>query len=322
MDIYNNLVLYLAIIWCVFSVITKFPIILPIIIISIVLYEYNLPDIKVYKEFFELASIINFEILKIDAYKYEIGYIYLNILFSQFVSFHIFYIIVISTVLYCSIKFFISLKGEYSYVYVSFFLSFCLYFLSFTLRTSIASIFLILALINLFNKKENIALIYILVGSLFHIVILYAIIYVILIKRKKIVFFLLLLFFLFFIIYNHDSFKILGFINDKILIYKEDENFKLSLFLLIWIILIFYSIYKFEYLHNFNKILIIGMFITILFLINNSFIMGRIFWISSIIFTYCLVNLLLNNLIFQKNMKFISLLLIPLVIFTRNFDTY
>lgn len=323
MELLNHFLLYLAIIWSVLATYKKWPIIFPSACISCVLLQFNMPDISSYRDYYELTNSLGLSIYSYNNY-FEVGFVSLVLFFSKLFNFDFFYIIIITLVVYTSLKFFITLNSANSYIYVSFFLTLCLYFLAFTLRTSIASILLLIALLYIYKDENLIASFCIILGSLFHIVILFSLVFIFVRKIQSLspiyLYFFAFTGFISILLFDYQFLSYFEFFNFKIKAYSDIQGFELTNFFILWFGIIFFSLFKIKNYSKFDKSIVFGMLIIIIIFMNNSFFLGRIFWISSAVFIYCLVNLFIKYFIPPKNISFFIIFIFPMLVFFRNFN--
>jgi len=328
MEISKYIVLYLSIILAsILSVSSKkWLYLLGSFLVGICLLPFEFRDISEYRDHYNLASTVGFESLLSTA-NFEIGYVLLVIIASKLIPFNIFYVSIIAFAIYTAINFYHKYADHKSQFYVVLFLSVFLYFIAFTLRTTIASAFLAIALCKMKERRIFFASIIILLAASFHLAVLPFLIFPIvnyftyLSKTKRALFlsiFLLITLFhkyllnIFFIYFPYD------FILFKLNAYEDSNVFQMSTYLLILVGIFILYIPRFKLINIFDKYLLIGMGIIVTTFIQYSFFLGRIFWASSFISAYFLSKTIFSNKITTLNLKLITLFLISTYIFWGN----
>jgi hypothetical protein len=324
-DFFSHAFLFLSIVVTVFLFYKKTFYVFGIVSISICLLFFDFPDITEYREHYEFAGQAGYDYVS-TFYNFEPGYVLLVAISASFLPFEAFYILIVSCAIYAYLKFFEDTGEKDSYIYATIFLSICLYFVAFTLRTTISSTFLAFAISCMQKKKNTVALLLILAGSLFHVVILLAIIlpFVSLFSRFISKYFLIILpiagIFSVIIGQNFDLNEIVGYnnvIDLKVSSYTDANLSSNSVFLGIWIIAFASAFASFKNLNDFERALIIALFGVIIFLIPFEFIQGRFMWLTSFLFAYILSKgtFIRFNLTETSGMVFMTVL--PLAVFFR-----
>lgn len=292
--------------------------------ITALLTLLDLPDIPDYKAHYELAQTGGKEVFS-SIYNFEIGYNALVFIASIFLPFEIFYIITLATII-SSYNIFYKINAvKWSWLYLLIFLSLALYFVSFTIRTSIASLFIVLSILSLKNNRWFVSITAIGFGALFHSASLPFLIFVgIYFLRKFIGSFWLLFIFLscvaFFwnvaFLYILELIALVPFFEIKILAYETQTGTQLSIFLLLWLMVILFYFINPKQLNSFDQNLLLGLFFIFLVFIKNEFFLGRLMWLSSFLFVYFFTKILLRYN-FNRDVIILVALVLPLLIIIR-----
>jgi hypothetical protein len=284
----------------------------------------ELPDIPDYKAHYELAENGGKEVFD-SIYNFEIGYNALVFFASIFLPFEIFYIITLASVILSYNIFFKNNAVKLSWLYLLIFLSIALYFVSFTIRTSIASLLIVISLLLLKDSRWLTSLIAIGIGALFHTATLPCLIFVAVSVLRKfinsfwILFFLLISLVIFWNItffYILELIALLPFFESKILAYETQSGAQISIFALLWLVVFLYYFMNPKQLNHFEQNILLGLFFIFMVFIQNEFFLGRLMWLTSFIFVYFFTNILLRFYL-NKDVLFLIALLFPLLILIR-----
>jgi len=295
------------------------------ILIGTCLLFIELPDVTAYKEHYELTKHTNFsEILSLS--NFEPGYVVVVALLSQILPFEIFYVAVVAFAIHIYFRFFEKCANNNISIYAIIFLSIFLYFIAFTLRTTIASIFLAYSILYLKNNKNFIAAVLIVFGATFHIAIAPLIILPILsrfsnIITKHFIFLNVAVIAVSVILAQNLSLDYIVGINDildlKITAYETENVYRNGFFFDLWIVVILGSFISFKYLNEFDRFLITA-FACIIFLSQPfGFIQGRLMWLTSFVFAYMFTKVFISRLNFGRIGRLFFLAAVPLAIFLR-----
>lgn len=296
-----------------------------IFFIALSLSFLDLPDINEYRDHYEFSGQFGYEFVSRFT-NFERGYVLTNTLLSPYISFKFFYIIIISLTIYAYLKFFEISDKDNSYIYATVFFSLCLYFVAFTLRTTISSIFLAFALICIRNKRYIGSLILISIGSLFHILILILLIlpFISIFSKliSKYIFILLPAVGMaaFIVGQNFDLAELAGFnrvLDLKVNAYTEANLSSNSVFLVMWLIAFCGTFISFKRLDDFDRALIITLLAALAFLVPFQFIQGRFMWLTSFLFAYILSKGTFNRLKLSETGAMVFMAVLPLAVFFR-----
>jgi len=321
----GSMLLYLAIIATSFLLRERKTYIIGVVAIATCLLYIELPDIAEYKEHYQLAGRTSFEYI-ISLYNFEPGYVGVVAILSQVLPFEVFYIIIVSLAIHSYLKFYEKNVNKQCYIYAVFFLSFCLYFVAFTLRTTIASMFFAYSLLNLKDNKNVFAAILIIIGATFHVAIAPMIILPILNKFSAFIARRYLLVYAIaivasIIITRYLSMNLFVGVNEivdlKILAYDDANVTSNSLYFVLWIIAIIGSFISFKHFEEFDRLIIITTVATIIALLPFGFIQGRFMWLTSFLFAYIFTKGTFGRFDFGKTGRLLFTVTLPLVIFLR-----
>ena len=324
-NLISHVLLYLAIIATSLCLRERKPYIFGVISIAICLLFFDLSDIEEYRNHYELAGRAGFDHV-VSLYNFEPGYVLLVVLIAHFLPFEAFYVIAISLAIHAYIKFFEQSVGKGHYVYAVFFLSSCLYFVSFTLRTTIASTFLAYAILCLKNKKNILAVILITVGATFHVVIAPMIILPILNKYSGLIakhylsFYAIVIAISIAIAKNLSLTPFVGvneIVDLKISSYDDANINSNSIFFGLWAIAFAGSYVSFRKFDEFDRVLVIASVATILLLYPFEFVQGRFMWLTSFVFAYIFAKGTFMRIDFGSAGRLILVNTLPLVVFFR-----
>ncbi len=320
-----SIILYFSVIITILLIHEKKSSMFGSILIATCLLFIELPDIKDYKEHYELAKNTDFNYI-LSLYNFEPGYVLLTVIASQFLSFEIFYILIITITIQANLKFFEKCDSEKSYIYATFFLSICLYFIAFTLRTTIASIFLAYSLLFLKKNKNYIAIILIVIGATFHVVIAPMIIFPILNNFSKIIikhYIITSITTLITLVISSQYLSLDLFfganeiLDIKISAYDSANLSADSFYFVLWILAIIGSIISFKYYGEFDCMLIVISAAIIILMQPFGFIQGRFMWLTSFVFAYVFTKSIFSRLYFDQIINFLITIIVPLAIFLR-----
>ena len=264
----------------------------------------GLPDLEAYDEHYQLAASEGF-LLALNSNNFEIGYVALVSICSQIIPFWMFYIGIIVFAIHAYLKFSNSNNSCAPYIFVCFLLSACIYFFSFTIRTTIASIFLAYSLLRISEGKNTAALILILAGIAFHMVIAPMLLLPILNKFKPFIARYYGLSIIIAVIVSAvlaDAFllsslgEVGGFIETKINLYQDDALSKNGFFFTYWIILIASSVIFIKRISDFDRVLLVSVASVLILLYPYAFFQGRFMWLTSFIFAYLFTKIFLTGL--------------------------
>lgn len=265
-----------------------------IISISICLLFIDLPDIDEYRTHYDLTGRAGFDYV-ISLYNFEPGYVIFVAALSSFLPFEAFYVITISLAIHAYLKFFEESDGKRHYIYAAFFLSICLYFTAFTLRTTLASTFLAYAILCLKSNKNAAAGALILVGGMFHVVLTPLIILPVfnrfssLIAKHYILLYIVVVALSVIVTPSLSLTPFLGaneVIDLKISSYEEANFSSNSYYFGLWLIAFIGALISYKNFSNFDRMLVISLLTSILFLYPFEFIQGRFMWLTSFLFAY------------------------------------
>jgi hypothetical protein len=320
-----SVLLYLAIIATSLLLREKRLYILGAILISICLLFIELPDVAEYKDHYQLIERTSFEYI-FSLSNFEPGYVLVVALVSKFLPFEIFYVVVISLAIQSYLNFFKNSLSKRPYIFAVFFLSICLYFIAFSLRSTIASMFLAYSLSRLKDNRNALAAGLIVLGATFHIVIAPMIILPILnkfsafITRRYIFVYSIAIAMSIFVSRNLSLENFIGvneFVSLKIAAYEEANISSNSLFFGLWMIAFFSSFISFKLFNEFDRVLVIAAVITILLLHSFEFIQGRFMWLTSFLFAYIFVKGIFSRFDMGRVGRLFFVLTLPLFTFIR-----
>lgn len=290
---------------------------------SLLLFEF--PDLPEYKAHYELAGRIGFERVWY-LYNFEPGYVALVAILSKIISFEAFYVISIMAALFSYTKFFRSGMGDQFDLCLALFLSICLYFISFTIRTTIASIFLALAIVEIRRQRNLSAVLLILFGSGFHLVVLPLI--VLPVVNRFSVFFMRWYPVLFVVsivaafvaseFFSLDS--LLGIdesVDFKITAYQDIYTSSNSIFFALWLIVSGLSLILKRQFDDVDRVVIITSLSAILFLYPYPFFQGRFMWLTSFIFSYIFAKVVFGRIKLSDTLRICVIVTLPLAALAR-----
>lgn len=325
-DFFSHAFLFLSIVSTVFLFYKNNKLyILGIFFIALCLSFFSFADIDEYREHYEFAGQAGYDYVS-TFYNFEPGYVLLVAISASLIPFEAFYVLIISSAIYAYLRFFEGTGEENRYIYATIFLSICLYFVAFTLRTTIASTFLAFAVLYMQQKKNTIAFVLILIGSLFHIVVLITIIlpFASLFRRFISKYFILILpiagIFSVIISQYFDLNEIVGY-NDvldlKISSYTDANISSNNLFLGMWLVAFATAFASFKNLDEFERVLIIALLGIIVFLIPYEFVQGRFMWLTSFLFAYILSKGTFIRFNLTETGGIVFMTVLPLAVFFR-----
>jgi hypothetical protein len=319
------LALYIAIVVTSLCLHYKKNYILGLVTIAICLLYLDLPDILDYKNHYRLAEDLDFFSL-LSLYGFEPGYVALVKISSYFISFEIFYILIMVVAINSYIKFYINVTTDRAYLYLVLFLSVCLYFVAFTIRTTVASIFLAYALINILNKRNKSAAICIVLGASFHMVMAPLIVLPfinrlsVFVSKRYLYVVAVVIFSIIIISKTLPIYLILGlseFTDFKISTYNEDNINSNSVYQFLWLIVMLASIISIKNLDEFYKVIAITMTSIILLLYPYGFFQGRFMWLTSFIFIFMLAKGVLFRFNIGQFGRLFMVFMLPLMVIFR-----
>jgi len=322
---FPHIFIFLSIIITIFLFRENKPYIFGVVLISVSLLFLDLPDIDEYRTHYDLTGTHGFDYVT-SLYNFEPGYVFFVIIMSSIFTFEVFYIVTISLAIHAYLNFFRDSGEGRHYVYAAFFLPICLYFIAFTLRTTLASIFLVYAIMCLKRNRNVAATALIIVGAMFHIVIAPMIILPV-VKRfsviiaKYYIFIFILLGALSIIAAQGLSLTSLVGVNDiidlKISSY-DDANIKSnSFYFVLWIVALILSLVPLKSFSDFDRVLSVSLVIIILLLYPFQFIQGRFMWLTSFLFAYFFTKSTLMRFNFGETGRVVLVCLLPLAVFSR-----
>lgn len=295
------------------------------ILIGTCLLFIELPDITEYRDHYELTKRTDFShILSLS--NFEPGYVVVVAFISQFLPFEVFYVAVVALAIHAYLRFFEKCANKNPYIYAVFFLSICLYFIAFTLRSTIASMLLAYSLLYLKVNKNFIAAVLIVIGATFHIVIAPLIVLPILNKFSNIITkhyifvcaAVITISMIFARYLSLDFFVGSNEILDHKISAYDDANVNANSFYFgLWIVAILGSFISFKYLNEFDRVLIIASVCIILFLQPFGFIQGRFMWLTSFVFAYIFTKGIFSRFNFGRIGMLFFITAVPLAIFLR-----
>jgi len=141
-------------------------------LIGVTLLFFNFPDISEYNLHFEALTDLSYEDFKVVREDWNFEYIYDLLVFvaSKFITFNYFYISIITTVLLSYYLFFKSFSNDLAVASFICVVSIFIYYIAFTLRTSIVSAFLAYIFIIL-NKRIYLTFYLLLIATFIHTII-------------------------------------------------------------------------------------------------------------------------------------------------------
>ena len=324
-DFFSHAFLFLSIVVTVFLFYRKNFYIFGIISISICLLFFDFPDIDEYRDHYEFAGQAGYDYVS-TFYNFEPGYVVLVAVSAALLPFEVFYVLVMTFAIYAYLQFFEETGDKNRYIYATIFLSICLYFVAFTLRTTISSTFLALAVTFMQRKRNFIAIIFILIGSLFHVVIIAAIIlpFASLFAKFLSRYYLLILpaagVFSVIIGQGFDLNQIVGFnsvLDLKIISYSDANMSSNNVFFGMWIVAFIGAFASFRTLDEFERALIIAMFGIIIFLTPFEFVQGRFMWLTSFLFAYIFSKGTFVRFNLTETGGIVFMIVVPLAVFFR-----
>jgi hypothetical protein len=314
----------LAIPWWINNVVLR---ILGCISIGVVLYFFNFPDISEYRNHFDILSVTRMAEFNSarSSWNFEYGYDVVVFISSYILPFEVFYVTTIATTLLCYYLFFRSYSEKNAVLSFIFLNSFFLYYISFTLRTTIASALIACALVLLKNNKKYLPAIAIATTSFVHTVALpFASILLIMnckifSKAKLVLIFLFISAFIGLTLIYIRTIKIyisqVEFIAFKLNSYEEFSGVKFNFLLLAWVVIgvIIVASKKREQL---SEDLWIYFSISFVFVILsfNAFFQGRAMWAASFVFAH-LIAAIFSIFIVRRQTILLSYLVASLGVF-------
>lgn len=295
------------------------------ILIGTCLQFIELPDIIEYKAHYQLTSNTDFRNILLLS-NFEPGYVVLVTILSKFLPFEVFYVAVVTLAIHAYTRFFEKCADNYAYIYIVLFLSVCLYFIAFTLRSTIASIVLAYSLLYLKDKKNLISAALIVFAATFHIVVAPLIMLPILnnyssIIKKHFIYFFSAAIIIPLVLARYLS---LDFFvgNSEILDLKisayDGANINVNGFYFgLWIFAIIGSFYSYKYLIEFERVLIIATVFIIVLFHPFGFIQGRFMWLTSFVFAYIFTRVVFSRINLGAIGRLIFLVVVPLAVFAR-----
>lgn len=282
--------------------------------IGITLLFFNFPDIPDYIEHYETlakSNALDFDIVR-RHWNFEYGYDLLVFVASHFISFDIFYVLIITFTLLSYQLFFSAYDNDISDISFIIFTAIFIYYISFTLRTTLASALLAYSLVLTKKNSQFIAATLLLLAALMHLVVTPFFIMFPLAKYKIKLFkslaltnTLLIMCALFtmlvvpFLLTNVSQF---GFISFKLSSYAEFTDYKWNLLILAWIIIgILLAIMKST--RTIDNLWIYFIFSCVFILLSfNSFFQGRATWAAAFVFAY-LISAIIPKYLVAKELK-------------------
>ena len=296
--------------------------------IGTVLLFFNFRDIIHYRNHYYLRSkvgISDYDFLQQIGSNFEYGYDVLVFISSHLFPFEVFYVIIIASTLLCYHYFFQSYSKRNANLSFIIFTAFFLYYISFTLRSTIASALLACALVFLKNKRQYLSIFTIAIASFMHVVVLPFLPILLLTKFKKFLQKYMLVTILFFLACAPLALNFINllqtyffqneFIIFKLKSYTEIAEIQFSFLLLVWAAIggIMFIANKPKYLESLWIFFLIScMLIAWSF---NSFFLGRATWVVSFVYAYLIAEILSSYLIW-RNTRFISYLIISIGVFS------
>lgn len=291
-------------------------------LIPVSLLFFDLPDINEYRLHYELAGQYGYKYV-FPLYNFEPGYVGLASVFSLTFPFEVFYIFII----YFSINAYLKFYNGSNSIYIALMLSLCLYFIAFTIRTTIASAFLAYALFFLRDGKILNFFTLIVIGALFHIVILPMAIFVIIIRFSKFIsrhyiyLGLLICVSSIFIVNNLTLAPFVGlsaFVDFKILAYEEANVSAHNLFSSLWIFVFFASLISLNKRFNeFDRVLFVYVFSIILLSSQFGFLQGRFMWLTAFLFAYFFAKTTISRIKIAEFGRIALIITLPLLALIR-----
>lgn len=285
----------------------------------------ELPDLEAYVEHYQLAASEGF-MSALLSNNFEFGYVALVSICSEIMPFWMFYIGVIICAISSYLKFSSINNSCAPYIFTCFLLSACLYFFSFTIRTTIASIFLSYSLIRLKEEKNTSALILLLAGMTFHMVIAPMLVVPVLNKFRPwisrhyrlCIFFAGIISFIFADIISISSLSSVGgFVENKIFFYQDQESLISGFFFMLWIFIIVSSLFLRKHVDSFDRVLLVSITSILILLYPYGFFQGRFMWLTSFIFAYFFTKIFFNHLRFGKLGQIFFTMSLSLIVFSR-----
>lgn len=292
------LLLYFSIVSTTFLVRERRVPFLGCILIGSSLLTFDLPDSFEYKEHYQIASQLGISHAVLP-FNFEPGYNLIVSLFSKVVPYEAFYVFVISITIYAYIKAFDSLAGKKDYLLTAFLLSIFLYFFAFTVRTTIASMFLAYAVIFLKNRNNFYAALMVIAGCLFHVVIAPLILFPVInifssfVTRNFKLTFLAAIIAALLIASSLSLDFFLGrnnLLDLKIMAYNDANIDSKSIYFWLWIFALFCSLISIKYFSELDRVLVIGSAFILLLLLPFGLVQGRMMWLMSFILVYILTK--------------------------------
>jgi len=294
-------------------------------LIGALLLLLDLPDIAEYKEHYYLTAQTSFMHI-FPLYNFEPGYVAAVAIFSKIVPFEVFYIIIITLAIDAYFKFYRANTDNRAYILAACFLSLCLYFVAFTLRATIASIFLAYSLHFLRNKKNATATVLIIIGATFHAIIIPLIILPIanlfsaFISKRYLLLYTITVIAVVFVSKLLSLDMLLGVsdvIDLKASAYKDANISSDSVYFVLWIIAIAGFLISLRFFSEFDRVLALSLTAIILALHPYEFIQGRFMWLTSFLFIYILAKGVIIRFNFGKTGRLIFTISVPLITLMR-----
>jgi hypothetical protein len=294
-------------------------------VIGACLLLLDLPDIAEYKEHYQLAGEIGFYNI-LSLYNFEPGYVAIVALLSKTIPFEVFYILTITFAINAYRDFYCENTSRKSSIFIVCFLSICLYFVAFTIRTTIASIFLAYSL-SCLKKKDNLrAALMIILGATFHAIITPLIILPVINKFSILIKSRYLFAYTIAIVVALISEKIVSpdlfigtneLIDLKLSAYEDANVGSKNIYFGLWIVAAVGSIVSMDRFNEFDRVLTISMVTVILLLRPYEFFQGRFMWLTSFIFIYILTKGILTRFDIGKTGGLLTIITLPLLTFLR-----
>lgn len=300
--------LYFSVVWILLSRRRWYFLVFGIFALAVSLSFLGLPDLDGYKEHWDYASVLTFSELEARN-NFEIGYNVSVWIFSMVMPWELFYIIVISLAVFSYLKFYEEYGSEKKVLYAAAFLALFLYFTAFTFRTTISSILLVLSVLSVRNDRNLMSILFIVLGSTFHSVILPMLIlpfinrYSSLINRH----FLIMIFLAISAGLVFNSFftldkiaELSDFLRFKVQAYEDvNTSYRISIFQVFWFLLFVCGLLGVRKLDRFDRVLFTTLSLIITLLIPYNFFQARFFWLTSFLAAYFFAKLVLARIKFD-----------------------
>lgn len=272
--------------------------------IAFILLFFNFPDIPDYKIHYDAIAQVSMKSLGSVAneWNFEVGYDWLVFAFSRLLPFELFYILLITFSLLSYYGFYSAYLNELKNLGFIVFVSIFIYYISFTLRTTIVSAMLASALVLIKRERKIFATVIIGISAQIHTVAIPYISIVLLSGFKKIInknkwlagLFLLTTYVSveMFVPLLLKAFSEIEFTKFKINSYAEFSVYDWNLLIVAWVLIGLLIFTRDRYKDEDGFWLYIVVSSVFILLSFNSFFQGRATWAATFVYAYLIVSIL------------------------------